>query len=37
MLTSVLSTHRPGESVRVTWADALGRRHTTSIRLAAAA
>jgi S1-C subfamily serine protease len=37
MLTSVLSSHRAGESVRVTWADALGRRHTTSIRLVAAA
>jgi S1-C subfamily serine protease len=36
MLTSVLSSHRPGESVRVTWADAMGRRHTSSIRLVAA-
>ncbi len=32
-LTSVLSGHRPGESVRVTWLDGLGGRHVASIRL----
>ena len=35
-LTSVLSGHRPGESVRVTWVDGLGGRHVASIRLQAA-
>ena len=35
-LTSVLSGHRPGDSVRVTWVDGLGRRHVASIQLEAA-
>ena len=35
-LTSVLSGHRPAESVRVAWTDGLGRRHVASIRLEAA-
>jgi S1-C subfamily serine protease len=36
-LTSALSSHHPGDTVRVTWTDGLGRRHTASIRLVAAA
>ena len=36
MLTSVLSGHRPGESVRVTWVDGLGGRHVATIQLQAA-
>lgn len=35
-LTSVLSGHRPGESVRVTWMDGLGGRHVATIQLQAA-
>jgi len=34
-LTSILSAHRPGDQVRVTWMDALGLRFTASITLAA--
>jgi len=34
-LTSILSGHRPGETVRVTWVDGLGGRHVASIRLQA--
>ena len=34
-LTSILSAHRPGDQVRVTWMDALGLRSTASITLAA--
>ncbi|MEA2505380.1 MAG: hypothetical protein QOG36_2423 [Actinomycetota bacterium] len=36
-LTSTLSSRHPGDTVRVTWVDGLGRRHTASIRLAAPA
>jgi S1-C subfamily serine protease len=36
-LTSTLSSHHPGDTVRVSWVDGLGRRHTASIRLAAPA
>jgi S1-C subfamily serine protease len=35
-LTSVLSGHHPGESVRVTWVDGLGGRHVATIQLQAA-
>jgi S1-C subfamily serine protease len=34
-LTSVLSMHAPGDTVRVVWVDGVGARHTASIRLAA--
>jgi S1-C subfamily serine protease len=36
-LTSTLSSHHPGDTVRVSWVDGLGRRHTASIRLVGAA
>jgi S1-C subfamily serine protease len=35
-LTSTLSSHHPGDTVRVSWVDGLGRRHTASIRLVGA-
>ena len=35
-LTSVLSGHHPGDSVRVTWVDGLGGRHTATVQLQAA-
>jgi S1-C subfamily serine protease len=35
-LTSLLSGHHPGDTVRVGWVDGLGLRHTASIQLAAA-
>jgi S1-C subfamily serine protease len=36
-LTSAMSGRHPGDTVRVTWVDGLGRRHTASIRLGAPA
>ena len=35
-LTSVLSGHHPGDSVRVTWVDGLGGRHAATVQLQAA-
>jgi S1-C subfamily serine protease len=32
-LTAVISTHRPGDSVRVTWADPSGTTHTANVQL----
>jgi S1-C subfamily serine protease len=34
-LTSVLRTHHPGDSVKVTWSDQEGQSHTADVTLAA--
>lgn len=33
-LTTLLTAHHPGDTVRLTWIDVLGQQHTATLRLA---